>query len=295
MKSSTNNILVPLGFSEQSKIALKQAENFAKIIGAEITLLSVVEESGMFRRLFGDDEEKLYEIKKDIQVKLDELAKESQDRTGIIVNAIVSRGKVYDKIVETAEMMNASYIIMGTEGEPRDFSRKLMGSNAYRVVTTAKTPVITIKGKKHRSHCNNIILPLDMEKETKEKVSYAIDLAKKWGATVKVVSVTVGRDEEVKAQMLMNLNQVEEILTSNGVKCKTETIRGHKRETLAEAVMNYAEKEDGDLIMIMTQQELDFTTNFLGSSAQAIIYKSEIPVMCIRPSSRGEFSYGNHV
>ena len=35
-----------------------------------------------------------------------------------------------------------------------------------------KCPVITIKGKDHIEGCDNIILPLDLEKETKEKVSY---------------------------------------------------------------------------------------------------------------------------
>gem|GEM_PF-3470491 len=34
--------------------------------------------------------------------------------------------------------------------------------------------------------------------------------------------------------------------------------------------------------MIMTQQEVDFTTNFIGSSAQSLIYKSEMLVMSIR-------------
>ena len=29
------------------------------------------------------------------------------------------------------------------------------------------------KGKDHKKGCDNIILPLDLEKETKEKVSYA--------------------------------------------------------------------------------------------------------------------------
>ena len=42
MSESLNTILVPVGFSEQSMIALTQATHFAKVTKAEITLLTVI-------------------------------------------------------------------------------------------------------------------------------------------------------------------------------------------------------------------------------------------------------------
>ena len=41
MNNRTNNILVPIDFSEQSLIALDQSYNIAKISESEITLLNV--------------------------------------------------------------------------------------------------------------------------------------------------------------------------------------------------------------------------------------------------------------
>ena len=43
MKTKQNKILVPIDFSEQSLIALKQSYNLAKIQDAEIVLLYVLE------------------------------------------------------------------------------------------------------------------------------------------------------------------------------------------------------------------------------------------------------------
>jgi hypothetical protein len=40
--------------------------------------------------------------------------------------------------------------------------------------------------------------------------------------------------------------------------------------------------------MIMTQQEVDFTQYFIGSSAQGIINHSDIPVISIIPLSKEE-------
>ncbi len=54
-------------------------------------------------------------------------------------------------------------------------------------------------------------------------------------------------------------------------------------ETLSQNIIDYAIKADGDLIMIMTQQEIDFTNYFIGSTAQEILNNSEIPVLSIRP------------
>ena len=52
--------------------------------------------------------------------------------------------------------------------------------------------------------------------------------------------------------------------------------------SLSKAVLNYSEKVNADLIMIMTQQESDLLY-FLGSTARSIINESDIPVMCVRP------------
>jgi nucleotide-binding universal stress UspA family protein len=71
------------------------------------------------------------------------------------------------------------------------------------------------------------------------------------------------------------------------VECSAEIIKGIKgEETLAQNIIDYSKKVDGDLIMIMTQQEVDFTPYFLGSAAQEVIVNSDIPVLSITPMVR---------
>tara|TARA_B100001142_G_C14197607_1_gene602447 strand:+ start:86 stop:373 length:288 start_codon:yes stop_codon:yes gene_type:complete len=95
---------------------------------------------------------------------------------------------------------------MGLNGSPLEFSKKIIGSTVFRVITSAKCPVITIKGKDHFKGCRNIILPLDLNKETKQKVSHALIFARLWGASVKVVSVVEGNDMDGLAKLNANLN-----------------------------------------------------------------------------------------
>ena len=166
MSISTSKILVPIGFSAQSIIALGQAFNLAKIKKSEVVLLSVVEEQSMMQSLFLDDKSQELQLK--VNQKLQEIGKEYGEKYGVRVETLVAKGKVYNQINEVAEMISADLIVMGTDGSAGS-AKKIMGSNAERVVRLAHCPVITIKGKDHREGCENIILPLDLEKQTKEK------------------------------------------------------------------------------------------------------------------------------
>ena len=104
---------------------------------------------------------------------------------------------------------------------------KVIGSNAEKVVRLSKCPVITIKGNAHRDGCKNI-LPLDLENETKQKVTYALEYARYWNATIRVVSVVLRDKQEVREKLIKNINQVKRFITEAGVKCVVELIEGEK-------------------------------------------------------------------
>lgn len=285
MIQHTNKILVPVDFSEQSLIALDQSYNLAKEYNAEITLLYVIEDNGLFAKLFSNEQHEI--LRKDVQDQLDTLAEQVSKKSKLTVNTLVGKGSIYEKIAEVAELINATMIIMGTNGST-GIKKRFIGSNALRVTRESRIPVITIKGKHHRNGCKNIVLPLDLTKETREKVTKAVELSKLFkGAAVRVVSVLFTTDEFLVNRLTRQLGQVKTFLEKEGVECSAEIIKGSKGvETLSENVIEYAKQVDGDLIMIMTQQEVDFTELFIGSAAQEIINRSPIPVFSIRPIKR---------
>lgn len=285
-----NKILVPVDFSEQSLIALEQAAHLAKVFDAEITILKIVEEGSAIMKLFSDKQ--VDEMKDKLEERLNEVAAETQKQEGVKVEAKLATGKVYDKIVEVAEELNVAFIVMGTSGGATGgIRKKFIGSNALRVVRESSIPVITIKGKHHRRGCQNIILPLDLTKETKEKVVKSIEFAKRFGSTVRVVSVLLTNDEFIVNRLTRQLDQARKYIEKEGVECTAEIIKSSSgKESLSDVILDYAGKAKGDIIMIMTQQEEDFIEYFIGSSAQEIINHSEIPVMSIIPSKKKDTS-----
>ncbi|MCC6385426.1 MAG: universal stress protein [Bacteroidia bacterium] len=283
MSTSKKFIIVPIDFSEQSIIALKQSYNIARFSDSEILLLHVIDEDMLatLEYLFKDQP---YEdpVKEQAKQRLDKLAREVEKETGLRLNTTVRKGKIYDEIVKLAEETGASFIIMGTHGAV-GIKKKVMGSNAARVIKEANCPVITIKGKDHKSGCKKILLPLDLTKETKEKVVKAVELAQFFGSTIYVLSILETDDEFVINRLNRQMEQVRSYIINYNIDCVTEIIRG---DDVPDSVLKYAEKIDADLIVIMTQQEINWVEMFIGFSAQEIINNSSIPVLSIRPTLR---------
>jgi len=276
---SASKILVPIGFSEQSIIALGQAFNLAKIKNSDVVLLSVIEGQSMIESLFLDD--KSDELKAKVNSKLEDIASIYSSKYGVDVDTMVAKGRVYEEVNKVADMISADLIVMGTNGV--NSKSKFIGSNAEKVVRLSKCPVITIKGKYHRDGCENIILPLDLEKQTKEKVTYALEYARYWDATIRIVSVVLRDNNEVRSKLIKNINQVEQFILDAGVKCTSEIVEGEKKRNLGDFVFDYEKKFDADMIMIMTKKEELTLSNNISVTARYIINNSDIPVMSIRP------------
>ena len=287
MQNTSSHILVPIDFSEQSLIALGQSYNIARLSNADITLIHVIEEPRLpFLGNIVSRRKEYDEIMENaIADKLQELAKDTAGKSGLNVNVLIRKGKVYQEIVDSAKDLNSRFIIMGTNGSMG--IKRFIGSNALRVIKEADCPVITIKGKHHNVGCKNIVLPLDLTKESREKVNKAVQIAKYFGSTIHVISVVDTEDEFAVNRLKRQLEQVEEFILERDVKCTTKFIIGRD---IAKIVNDYAKEIDADLTMIMTQQEMDWTDLFIGSQAQEVINNSEIPVLSIRPMARKDMS-----
>lgn len=279
---------MPVDFGEQSDIALEQAAHLAKVINAEITLVYVMESGGFLSRFVSKQQDE--EMRKEIDMKLEELEKKVESQFGVQCDKVIAHGSVYDKVDEVADMLSAKFIVMGTSGT-NSGRKRFVGSNTLRIVRGSKVPVITIKGKHHREGCKNIVVPLDLTKETREKVNKAIEFAKLYSSDVRIVSVLFTTDEFIVNRLTRQLSQVKAYVEKHGVRCTAEIIKGIKgEESLGQIIVDYANKVEGDLLLIMTQQEQDITDLFIGSAAQEIINKSDIPVLSIVPSPKKDTS-----
>jgi nucleotide-binding universal stress UspA family protein len=284
-----NKILIPIDFQRQSHFALEQSYNLARLLEAEIILIYVHEQSGLFAGIFSNDQNN--EILSKIDEQLAEIAGRASLAGGIPISYRIEKGRIYSKIVEVAKAIDAQYIVMGTHSSEEDEIReKRVGANTSRVIRNSPCPVITINAKHLYPGCRHILLPLDLTKETRQKVTIAIELAKFYGAGIKAVSALWSKnDPAILSRLYQQGSQVTDFIASAGIECSFEVVESRGGEkTLVPSILNYAYQQgDIDLIIILTQQEIGIVEYFVGSHAQEFIRLSDIPVMSVIPKELG--------
>jgi nucleotide-binding universal stress UspA family protein len=283
LKFNLKKILVPTDFSDLSNTALRYAASMAKHSDAEIILLHVMqpyEHEAILNKIIDFKGT----LQKAIQDKLNEVKANTPDLLGVNVRVKIVEGKVYETIEKIVKEEDLDLVVMGTHGAGGlgDLERYVLGTNAFRTVHVSGCPVITLKEVKDKIAYDNIVLPLDMTKETQQKVDTAIKIAKVLGSTMHVIAVTSFVDEfrynltEIKGL----IDEVADKVKEAGIKVVTKMLRN---DDVADSVTEYADEVNADLVIIMTRQETKMNERVLGSSARKIITGSKVPVLSIRP------------
>jgi nucleotide-binding universal stress UspA family protein len=257
-------ILIPIDFTKQSLAAIKQSYNLAKYTHSKLVLLHVYSNSG---------DESLDALLK--------LAKQTEQESGVPTEFKSVKGDIYDETDRMAGEINATLIIAGLESHMK--FRNIIGSSASKLIRKAPCPVITIRGNDHRDGCENILLPLDLSPETREKTDIAIQFAKYFGASIRILGVFDEKDADYENKLLAYSHQVKQFIKGKGISCTNKSI---PTTDIAVTVVDYANKIEADLIMIMNKPDLAVREFFKGTDSQKIVDISNIPVMTIQPMKR---------
>lgn len=277
MSTSDNKyILIPVDFSIQSEYALAQSHVLADFEGTRILLLHVLEHADFFSELFRKTSE-IDLLEADANNIMSGWADEYSKKYNIPVHTRVVKGKVHEKILEVAQEINASYIIMG---KGYSETTKWAGSNTEKVVERSHCPVITVSEYRENIGLKTIVLPLDLMQQFNEKVDQAVYFSKHYGSEIKIVSVLIGNVKATQSRIWRKMTKVHKMLLELGVNCTTELI---PKSNLApyQEIIQYAEKVNADLILIRTHQEKVSSDNYIGRFARNIINESKLPVLSL--------------
>jgi nucleotide-binding universal stress UspA family protein len=281
MTSSKFQILVPTDFSEQSISAFYQSCRISKLYDADITLLHVVENEDEWNSKW--ESSSRVELLEKIDKKIKEFVKAELGISKKIVSCDIEFGNAAERIIELQKKRNFDMIVMGFN-EQRDVLQKQIGQNAMEVIKNASCQVVAVKNKINSGDFKSIILPLDLAKPVIQKITKAIELAKAWkGAVVNIISVLPVCDELKAITATQQLASIVKEVEANNIICNAEIIRmikGH--ETMADIVVDYAQRVKCEIVMIVTRHEIGIA-NRLGSAAQSIINSIEIPMFSIVP------------
>jgi nucleotide-binding universal stress UspA family protein len=258
-------ILVPTDFSKAADCALQHAVTVAKTVGGDVVLMHVVAKR-----------EDVEAAKSEVET----VAKKASDETGINVTGMIRVGNIFDDIANAATETESKMIIMGTHGMKG--MQYITGSYAMKVITNSKVPFIVVQLKENKEGYKNIVLPLNLSKDTKQKIQIAAEIAKYFNSKIHIVTPKE-TDEFLLNQLNRNIAYAQRFLKENGINFETNTDAG-KSGNFAKDVIKYSVAINADLVAIM-KTESDGGISLLGGGFEQHLISNEaqIPVMCVNP------------
>jgi nucleotide-binding universal stress UspA family protein len=269
-------LLVAIDFSKNSIHALEYAILYADKLGADVYMIWVDNSLGpdlMIDKPDRASRQESRELFKEI------LKNYRQKNKGKKLDYRLSKGKVYEEISKFATKINADLIFTGTHGVT-GFEEYWIGSNAYRIVTHAPCPVITIRPNfKFRKEILNILMPIDNTLQSSRKVYVTADIAMAFGAEVQILAVHTSNLGSLKKQVDKHLKTAMACLDKNGIRYRVHEI---STNNVTQDTIDFAIRENVDLVAIMTEQETTQANVFLGTFARQLVNNCPVPVMSVR-------------
>jgi nucleotide-binding universal stress UspA family protein len=272
-KKFNNIILVPTDFSEVCENAIQHGAEIARSLGFKLCLLHVINKETK-SRLKKESQDLSYIIK-----QLAGLQETYKKKYRIQVDKVVVEGSIFTAIHEVARELRANLIVLGTHGKKG--LQHVFGSYALRVVLESPVPVIVVQKKSFGKGYHNIVFPISNDLEPRQKVQTALKISKLFDSKIHLFR-SKEKDAALASRVAIITKQIQEILTDNKIKFHVET--ASRASGFASQVLSYAVLNKADLIMIMTQPNVDVPGFSLSEWAEKLMFNdAQIPVMLINP------------
>jgi len=267
MEEQKKSIVVPWDFTPVAGNALEHAVKISRMIGNDICLLHIADT---------DINPKVAATKRN---QLQQIAEESSKKYNVPVRFLIKKGSIFTSIAEYVNEIDATLVVMGTHGMKG--MQKLTGSWALKVIVKSKIPFIVIQDPpSDQERYHNIVFPVDFRSENKQKIKMAIFMGKFFESKVHML-VSISTDKSIIKKTNINLNFAVKYLIQNNIEYQ---IHDMPKGNIAEQTLDFAQKINADLILIVTTKNITIADYVLGASEQYIIANSsKIPVCCVNP------------
>jgi nucleotide-binding universal stress UspA family protein len=257
---SKNLYLVPYDFTPVSDKALEYALFLAKKVHTEIRLLHLA-----------PDKPKGMAMK----AKLEEKAKSISAPIGSEVTALVRVGNIFTDIGKVAAKEKAQLIVMGTHGMRG--MQSLFGSHAMKVITSAECPFLIVQKNTEIKDVSDMVVPIDLTKESLQIVNIAGDMANILKANVHVLAEKQ-TDAILNTRLQNRISIVSKQYEERGMDAKISIVK--KGGKYGKKVMNYTKTNNGGMIALAYHSE-SLLPQFDSFAQKLITNKLGIPVLVI--------------
>jgi len=262
-------IVVPWDFTPVAEAALAHAVKISRMVNNEVGLLHIID-PGASPKSGGEK-----------KILLQHVANESSRKYNMPISAFIVKGSIFNEIAEFVNKNEASLVVMGTHGMKG--LQKLTGSWALKVIVKSKVPFIVVQDPPaDQGRYHNIVFPVDFKTESKEKTQMAIFMGKYFDSKIHILS-TITTDKNILKKTKINATFAIKYFIQNNIEYEIHEV---PKGNFAQQTIDFAQKTNADIILIVTTKNITFADYVIGASEQYIIANSsKIPVCCVNPKA----------
>lgn len=275
-------ILVPVDFSHRSMSAIVLAAEIAKRSGAQIHLVHILtnpfvmvtspEAYPLPALEMSAQYDFLGKLEKSSQTNLDRL-KEKPPLKGVKVkNKIITGSSVYKEILNYAESIKASLIVMGTNGT-RGFTDIFLGTNAERIIRFTAIPVLVVGSKIRKPEISKIVFPSLFNEDTDKVFPFVKDFAKLFKAKIHLLRINTKEDFVPTSQV------IDKIKTFTKRHKGSYEIAVKDAYEVDEGIVSYAKEIKADLIALGVHRRRGPSRFFTDRITEGVLRLTGIPVL----------------
>lgn len=257
---SKNLYIVPYDFTEVGQKALEYALFISKSVQTEIKLVYIAESRPKGMKM---------------QQKLNQIKEKTVSSPGVEITTLVRVGNIFSDIGAIAKKEGAQLIIMGTHGAKG--LQGVFGSHAMKVVRSASCPLLIVQKETDISDVDNILVPIDLTKESMQVINIAGDLANILKAKVHVIAEEQS-DEMLSTRIKNRVSILTKQYEDRNIKANIAYVKNSG--AYSKKVLNFAKKNNSDLIAIAYHTE-SFLPQFDKFAQDLITNKPCLPVLIL--------------
>ncbi|MFA7273035.1 MAG: universal stress protein [Crocinitomicaceae bacterium] len=232
---SKNLYVVLHDFTEIGDTALNYALQIAKYVHTDIKLLHVVNDQSKENQALA---------------KLAEIIAEKSLPPDVTLTPLVKVGNFIDDMGNFVKSEHAQLIIMGTHGALG--LQKIFGSHAIKMIRHCEVPFLIVQKGAPIKEIKNIIVPVDLTKESLQIVNIAGDMAAIFDGSVHIL-YEEQNDERLSATMKTRIHIVKNNYEER--KVKAEFVRLDAKGAYIKKIEAYAHEKDAELLAFSYHSE----------------------------------------
>jgi nucleotide-binding universal stress UspA family protein len=284
------NILVPIDFSDLSRRALRAANQWARMFGAQVTPMHAYEPvtdlDGF--HFYGPEESvagDLIAVETTVRRLLDEYARQDVEaahlREGVFVLGNPARS------IARASL-NYDLIVISSHGRS-GFARFFLGSVTDKVIRLSPTPVLVAADEAALLPLERILVPTDLSLNSEAAFPFAREVAKVTGAAVHLLYIHMcDSAEAISTEALESRLRAFAGPHFEGVPGPVEASVLVTGGSAHEGIYHFVQEKKCNLVVMTTAGKSGIEHLLLGGTAAQVVHAVQTAVLLVNPEHQRE-------